>query len=126
MNQYTEAPMRTARSAPTPALVTIPKAPKHLSIEARAFWDAVVSDYELEPHHLAILERACEQLDRLREAQAAIVEHGSLIEGRFGLKPNPAVAMHRDATTLHMRALRELGLDLTAPATSRPPSRWRS
>jgi len=100
-------------------------APRQLSEEAKAFWRAVVADYDLESHHLSILERACEQLDRLRQAQAAIDEHGVLIEGRFGLKQNPAVAMARDATTLHLRSLRELGLDLESPANPRPPTRWR-
>lgn len=106
------------------AAITPPAAPEHLSAEAAALWDATVAAYELEPHHLAVLERACEQLDALRRAQAAVAAHGELVEGRFGPRPNPAVAMARDATTLHLRALRELGLDLTAPAVSRPPSRW--
>jgi P27 family predicted phage terminase small subunit len=116
--------MIRATAPSQPYVVKLPPPPKGLSAEARKFWTAVVTDYTLEAHHLAILERACEQLDRLRAAQAAIGEHGLLIDGRFGLKPNPAVGMARDATTLHMRALRELGLDLEAPATSRPPSRW--
>jgi len=101
-----------------------PKAPKHLSSEAAALWASVLRDFELEPHHLSMLERACEQLDALRMAQKAVAEHGPLIDGRFGPRPNPAVGMARDATTLHLRALRELGLDLESPA-SRVPSRWR-
>ncbi len=102
-----------------------PYAPRGLSEESKGFWRAVVAEYNLEAHHLSILERACEQLDRLRQAQAAIEEHGVLIEGRFGLKQNPAIAMARDATTLHLRSLRELGLDLESPASPRPPTRWR-
>ncbi len=116
--------MSRAATVRQPVAVTIPPAPKTLSTEARRLWRDVTTDYTLEAHHLAILERACEQLDRLRAAQAAIAKYGILIDGRFGLKPNPAVAMARDATTLHMRALRELGLDLEAPAISRAPSRW--
>jgi phage terminase small subunit len=104
----------------------LPAPPKGLSVEARRFWHSVVAEYELEAHHLSVLERACEQLDRLRAANGAIAEHGLLVAGRFGLRPNPAVNMARDATVLHLRALRELGLDLEAPATSRPPSRWHA
>lgn len=102
-------------SEPLRALTTArngPPAPRHLSKEAAALWRSVTTEYQLEAHHLSILERACEQLDALRLAQAAVAEHGPLVEGRFGPRPNPAVAMVRDATTLHLRALRELGLDI--------------
>jgi len=103
-------PLRRPTTAFSP-----PPAPKHLSEEAAALWASVASDFALESHHLSILERACEQLDALRLAQAAVSEHGALVEGRFGPRPNPAVAMARDATTLYMRALRELGLDFEPP-----------
>jgi P27 family predicted phage terminase small subunit len=103
----------------------LPTAPKHLSGEARALWSSIVANYEMEAHHLAILERACEALDRMREAQAAIRDKGAYVEGRFGLKAHPALAVERDSRTAHLRALRELGLDLEAPTTSRPPTRWR-
>ena len=41
-----------------------PPSPKHLSSEARSLWRSVLADYRLEPHHLAILQAACEALDR--------------------------------------------------------------
>ena len=102
-----------------------PQPPRHLSREARAFWRSLVADFELEPHHLAILERACEALDRMRQAQVAIAEDGAYVDGRFGKKAHPALAVERDSRTAHLRALRELGLDLETPANPRPPTRWR-
>lgn len=98
--------------------VNVPEAPRHLSEEAVVLWASVVDDFALEPHQLSVLERACEQLDALRLAQAAVTEHGALVEGRFGPRPNPAVAMARDATTLYLRALRELGLDYEPPTNT--------
>lgn len=88
-------------------------------------WNAIVAEYGLEAHHRAILAAACEALDRMREAQAAIAASGAYVEGRFGPKAHPAIAVERDSRAAMLRALRELGLDLEAPATSRPPTRWR-
>ena len=103
-----------------------PSGPAHLSAEGRKLWREVQRSYTLEPHHVQILTRACEALDRLRQAQRAIAADGITVEGRFGPKAHPAIAIERDSRTAFLRALRELGLDLDAPATSRPPSRWRS
>ncbi len=101
------------------------EAPKHLSSETRKLNRATVDAYELEPRHRAILTVALEALDRMREAQQAVREHGAYTEGRFGLKAHPGLAIERDSRLAFLRAQRELGLDLTEPATSRPPSRWR-
>ena len=99
--------------------------PKHLSATARRFWTDVLSDYTLEPHHLAVLTVACEAMDRAAEARAAIARDGDYVEGRFGLKAHPGLAIERDARTQILRAVRELGLDLEQPTTPGPPSRWK-
>jgi P27 family predicted phage terminase small subunit len=100
--------------------------PRHLSPAARKFWRSVLAAYELEVHHLAILAAACEAMDRMAEARAAIEADGAYIDGRFGKKAHPALAIERDSRTAMLRAIRELGLDLEAPASSRPPSRWHT
>jgi P27 family predicted phage terminase small subunit len=112
-------PVRAAKSG-TPA------PPRHLSAAARKFWRSVLAAYELETHHLAILAAACEAMDRMAEARAAIEADGAYISGRFGMKAHPALAIERDSRTAMLRAIRELGLDLEAPASSRPPSRWHT
>ncbi len=100
-------------------------APRHLTASSRRFWDSILRDYELEVHHRELLQLACQALDRGAEARRAINEHGAYIQGRFGLKANPALGVERDAAIRAARLLRELGLDLESPANSRPPSRWR-
>lgn len=112
----------TTRRGPTP--------PKHLSPESRRFFRSVASEYHLESHHLALLERACESLDRLRDAQKAIAEHGVMVAGRFGPRLNPAAALERDSRLAFARLLRELGLDLETPrnserTTAARAARWR-
>ena len=99
-------------------------APAHLSLESRRLWRETVKTYDLEPRHEAILLVALEAFDRMREAQAAVAKDGAYVVGRFGLKSHPGLSVERDSRLAFLRATRELGLDLEAPA-SRPPTPWR-
>jgi P27 family predicted phage terminase small subunit len=99
------------------------RAPAHLKPATRAWWDSVVDDYELEPHHVRLLTLACEAWDRCQDARAVIDEHGLTFEDRFGQpKERPEVAIERDARIAFARLVRELDLDTEPPAErSRPP-----
>lgn len=97
---------------PAVAAVEVPAAPAHLSDEAGRLWAAVTGEYLLEPHTLAILERACESLDRLRQAQAAIADLGLTVEGRQGPRLNPAVGVEATSRAAFLRAVKDLGLDV--------------
>lgn len=105
--------------------MTAPTMPKHLSTEASKVWRSVMRDYQLEERHQATLLVACEALDRLRQAQAEIKRDGITVPGRFGPRQHPALAVERDARIAYLRASRELGLDLEAPPSSPPPTRWQ-
>lgn len=101
-----------------------PLAPRHLSAESRRWWRTIVSEYELEAHHLRLLQAACECWDRVLEARAAIASDGAYYTDRLGqLKPHPALAEERQNKTLMARLIRELALDVEAPNDSvgRPP-----
>ena len=101
-----------------------PPPPKHLSRESKGWWRQVVSDYDLERHHLKLLQSACEAWDRVAEARALIERDGIVVEDRFGQpKAHPAVDIERHNRALFARMLRELALDVEEPAeTVRPPT----
>jgi len=97
-------------------------APPHLSDATREWWRSVVSEYDLEPHHLRLLTLAGEAWDRCRQAREALAESGLIYEDRFGQpRARPEVAIERDSRIAFARLLRELGLDIQEPGDSRPP-----
>lgn len=109
---------------PAPTRSSLPEAPAHLSAHATGWWQSVVAEYDLEPHHLRLLQSAAEAWDRMQQARQALAENGSLtFTGANGdLKTHPTVAIERDARIAFARLVRELDLDAEAPAErSRPP-----
>jgi P27 family predicted phage terminase small subunit len=102
-----------------------PPPPAHLSDDAASWWRSVVADFDLEDHHLRLLQSACEAWDRMQQARQAIADHGSVIATKANgdLVAHPAIAIERDARIGFARLVRELDLDTGAPAErSRPPS----
>jgi P27 family predicted phage terminase small subunit len=101
-----------------------PEPPKHLSKEASAWWRSVVRDYDMEAHHLHLLEAACGAWERMVQARKEIASRGITFAAANGdLKANPAVAIERDARMAFARLVRELDLDAEGPADrSRPPA----
>lgn len=97
--------------------------PKHLSAAARRLWRETVESYELERHHLELLERACRALDQTIEAEEILRRDGIVVEGRYGIRAHPAVAIARDARTSFARLLREIDLEGVAAADTRMPRR---
>ncbi len=105
-----------------------PKAPMHLTENTRAWWRSVVKDYQLEQHHLRLLQAAAECWDRLQQARELLSRDGLVVEGREGgMRPHPAVAIERDARVGFARLVRELDLDVEPPAGNRSaPAALRS
>ena len=113
---------------PQPAAVlnystcNLPEPPAHLSEESAAWWRAVCSDFDLEPHQLCLLRAACESWDRAQQAREQVSERGLTFEAANGdLKTNPCVAIERDARRLFTQILRELDLDGSPVPDRRPP-----
>jgi P27 family predicted phage terminase small subunit len=99
-----------------------PKPPKHLSAESRRWFTQISTDYELESHHLKLLQAAAECWDRVQEARKLLAKDGVCFTDRHGhIRPHPATQMERDNKTLFARLLRELALDVEEPNASRPP-----
>lgn len=91
-------------------------APRHLSKPARDLYAAIVADYALEPHHLAVLTRALDALDTADAAEAIVRAEGPVSTTRFGeRRAHPAVAIARDARAQFGTLIKQLGLDLEGP-----------
>src|SRR5262245_13309625 len=100
------------------------KAPDHLTPNTQDWFEAVIADFQLEPHHVKLLTLAAEAWDRCQAARRAIDEHGLVFTDRFGVpRSRPEIAIERDSRLAFARLLRELDLDLgEPPPTPRPPS----
>lgn len=104
----------------------VPKAPVHLSKEAKAWWKKILDEYELPEESLLILQSALESFDRASDARAKIKEHGivTVSTSKHGTmhRANPAVAIENDAKRVMLACFKQLGLDLEPinPTPGRP------
>ena len=112
------------RERPVPA-ENRPRPPGHLSEATKAWWRAVLQDYELEEHHRRLLQAAGEAWDRYQQARTALAEHGLTFTDDKGMvRARPEAAIERDSRIAFARLIRELDLDTDGPAEprSRPPA----
>jgi P27 family predicted phage terminase small subunit len=114
-------PVRLIRPA---APLELPPAPAHLSAAMQAWWRDVVRDYELDPHHLHLLEAACDAWDRMVMARTTLLAEGLSVETKHGAKKHPACDVERDSRLAFARLVRELDLDAPAPRPE-PDGGWR-
>lgn len=95
----------------------LPQPPKALSPEASDWWNRIVSEWGLDDAGLMVLQQGLESLDRMRQAQAIVSKEGLTVHDRFGQpKQHPATLVERDNRTVLLRAFKQLGLDVAAPA----------
>lgn len=92
-------------------------APGHLSAEAKRLWRDVVRDYAVDDAAgQALLLRACEALDGLRECQQAIRKDGIVTSGsRNQPRPHPLLRYEAEYSRQMLAAFRALNLDLEPP-----------
>jgi P27 family predicted phage terminase small subunit len=99
-------------------------APKHLTAATRRWWAVVVAEYDLEPHHLRLLQLAGEAWDRAAEARSILKCEGITYHDRFGApRKHPAVSVEEAARMAFARILRELDLEGEPQPDVRPPRR---
>ncbi|WP_008549704.1 P27 family phage terminase small subunit [Bradyrhizobium sp. CCGE-LA001] len=97
--------------------------PKHLRADTASWFESVINDFELDSHHIRLLTKACEAWDRSELAREALAKYGMTYQDRFGApRARPEVAIERDSRLAFARLVRELGLDVAAPADTRPPA----
>jgi phage terminase small subunit len=99
------------------------KAPrKHLQPATRRWWRSVVSEWELDEHHIRLLTLAAEAWDRCEQAREILAREGMTYTDRFGQPcARPEVAIERDSRIAYARLLRELDLDGEPTPESRTP-----
>ncbi len=109
---------------PVPISTDQPRPPTHLKRPGKALWRTVCGDFQLENHHLAVLQVACESLDRATQAREQIETDGlTYRDAKDVIHPHPCVAIERDSRTLLLRSLRELSLDASGAEQYVRPSR---
>ena len=98
--------------------------PPHLSSSSAEWWRTTLESYVLEPHHLKLLQLACEAWDRCQQARQILEDEGPTVQTEGGIKPHPAISIERDSRLACARLIRELDLDSEPPAPARiaPPS----
>ncbi len=58
----------------------------------------MVRGYALEPHHIALLVKACEAYDRAEQARAIVDRDGLVVVSRLGEpRQHPAIPIERDS-----------------------------
>jgi phage terminase small subunit len=95
-----------------------------LSASSKRWYSEVVADYDLQSHHLRLLQVAAEAWDRLQQARAVIKRDGIVVEDRYGSPKNhPALSTERDSRIAFVRAVRELDLEGEQLPDPRQPRR---
>jgi phage terminase small subunit len=96
--------------------------PDHLKPATQAWFEGICRDFELESHHIKVLQLAAEAWDTYENARDAIAQHGmTFVNVKHGdVKPRPEVAIMQNSRIAFLRALRELNLDVAPPETPRP------
>jgi hypothetical protein len=81
--------------------------PKHLRPSTRVWFQSVLEDYALDPHHVKLLTAAAECWDRLVGAREAIDKFGTTYIDRFNCpRARPEVAIERDCRIQFARLIR--------------------
>lgn len=106
---------RDAKNTPTPK-PAIPRLPRGFHREARKIYNELVpvlAEAGLVTEADAIaLQDMCLAIARLREAEAAIDEHGLLVDdGKGGLRRNPAIITAKEYRSALLQWARRFGLD---------------
>jgi phage terminase small subunit len=93
--------------------------PSHLSPQMATWWRQVVAENALEPHHLLLLQSACESFDRAQSARLQLAAEGLTTIDKSGIRrAHPAVAVEHTSRAAFARLVKALALD---PPPDRQP-----
>jgi len=88
-------------------------APAHLGEHGRRLWRDIITDHGIDDAAgRAMLLRACEALDRLKQVQAQIAADGLTTKGYRGqVRPHPLLVTEGEQTRIILACFRTLNLD---------------
>jgi phage terminase small subunit len=66
--------------------------PPHLSSSSAEWWRTTLESYVLEPHHLKLLQLACEAWDRCQQARQILEDEGLTVQTEGGIQQHPAIS----------------------------------
>jgi hypothetical protein len=90
---------------------TAPRAPKGLNPAGRRLWRAILSDFDLDEHELAVLVVACRTVDRLEDVAAALADAPLTTKNARGdLVAHPLLVEQRQQSITLTRLLASLRL----------------
>jgi hypothetical protein len=90
---------------------TAPRAPKGLNPAGRRLWRAILSDFDLDEHELAVLVVACRAVDRLEDVAAALADAPLTTKNARGdLVAHPLLVEQRQQSITLTRLLASLRL----------------
>ena len=91
--------------------------PADLGPAGLELWTRIVSEFDLAPHALSVLEGGCRMADRAQQAREIILTEGlTTLDNRQNQKEHPAVAIERASLAALQRALKTLNVDLAMGA----------
>lgn len=102
-----------------------PQPPEHLEGVGIEEWDRRIDELTsagvLEQVDLGLLEQACEMYQEARRCQKAVADHGHIVQGRNGVKKNPASAKHIKYRKEYRLSIKELRRDIEDASPSIEP-----
>ncbi len=97
---------------------------KHLSKEMQAWHKDITTNFDLEGYDLKRLMVACETWDRLQEVKKVLQSDGPVIQDRWGqTKAHPLLASERDLNSTFLKAVKDMGLDISPPGSIGRPAK---
>ncbi|MGW5339580.1 hypothetical protein ACWEQD_14325 [Rhodococcus pyridinivorans] len=95
-----------------------PKPPPGCTAVGRRLWNAVLDEYELDTHEVAVLREAVRTVDQIEQLQAVVKTDGPMQNSPQGRRVHPAVAELRQQRIVLARLL--AALNIPAEDASRP------
>src|SRR5262245_40230445 len=100
----------------------VPTPPSDLSAAARAIWQTVHREWDVDTASRVLLVTALRAYDRCELAREMVAKEGMVIPVGNTVKPHPAIGIWRSAETAFIRCWRQLAFDAPPPGPMGRPA----